>query len=74
MALSEKRQFIESEADALSVSLATTYPIELSREFAKTRPHVQLLEVDDDHELAKSVPRIVEEATRFFRPYGVFGV
>jgi pimeloyl-ACP methyl ester carboxylesterase len=48
-----------------------TVDIELSREWAKTRPHVQLIEVDDDHELATSVPRILEEATRFFRPFGV---
>ncbi|MFO0738462.1 MAG: YqiA/YcfP family alpha/beta fold hydrolase [Labilithrix sp.] len=47
-----------------------TVDIALSREWAKARPHVQLVEVDDDHELATSVPRILEEATRFFRPFG----
>ena len=48
-----------------------TVDIELSREWAKTRPHVQLIEVDDDHELTSSVPRVLEEATRFFRPFGI---
>ena len=42
MALSEKRQFIESEADALSVALATTYPIELSREFPIETLYIEL--------------------------------
>jgi pimeloyl-ACP methyl ester carboxylesterase len=48
-----------------------TVDIERSREWAKTRRHVRLIEVDDGHELATSVPRILEEATRFFAPFGV---
>jgi pimeloyl-ACP methyl ester carboxylesterase len=48
-----------------------TVNIERSREWAKDRRHVQLIEVDDDHELTTSVPRIREEATRFFAPFGI---
>lgn len=45
--------------------------VELSREWARARRHVTLIEVDDDHELGSSVPRIRDEATRFFRTFGV---
>lgn len=48
-----------------------TVDIELSREWAKERRHVRLIEVDDDHELGASVPRILEEATRFFGTFGI---
>lgn len=37
-------------------------PIEGSRRYAATRPHVDLVEVDDDHGLLASVERIGEEA------------
>lgn len=42
MALSEKRQFIESEADALSVNLGSSYAIELSREFPIESLYIEL--------------------------------
>ena len=31
--------------------------IEVSREFAQDRPHVRLVELEDDHELVASLPR-----------------
>jgi alpha-beta hydrolase superfamily lysophospholipase len=46
-----------------------TVDIELSRTWAKDRPNVSLVEVDDGHELAASVPRILAEASAFFAPY-----
>lgn len=45
--------------------------IEVSRTFARTRRHVHLLEVDDGHDLAASIPTILAEADRFFEPFGV---
>ena len=39
---------------------------ELSRRYAAARPHVDLVEVDDDHSLAGSLQTIAREATRFF--------
>ncbi|MBX3232186.1 MAG: alpha/beta fold hydrolase [Labilithrix sp.] len=45
--------------------------VELSRAWARDRRHVRLVEVDDGHELARSVPRILAEATAFFAPFGV---
>lgn len=45
--------------------------IEVSRTFARTRRHVHLLEVDDGHDLAASIPTILAEADRFFDPFGV---
>lgn len=39
---------------------------ELSRRYAAARPHVELVEVDDDHSLAGSLQRIAREVTRFF--------
>lgn len=44
-------------------------PIEGSRAWAKSRPHVKLVEVDDTHELGASIPRILEEADTFVRDY-----
>lgn len=41
-------------------------PIETSRELASGRPNVELLEVDDGHELAESLPRILALADAFF--------
>ena len=46
-------------------------PVELSRAFAEGRRHVRLVEVDDGHDLAASVPLILEEAARFLAPWGV---
>lgn len=43
-----------------------TVPIEQSRRYAATRPHVQLIEVDDDHALTDSIDRIVEVTLRAF--------
>ncbi len=41
-------------------------PVETSRRYAAERPHVRLLEVDDDHGLAASTGRIADETLRFF--------
>lgn len=41
-------------------------PIEQSRRYAATRPHVRLVELDDDHALTDSIDRIVEEVLRTF--------
>ncbi|MBW2457628.1 MAG: alpha/beta fold hydrolase [Deltaproteobacteria bacterium] len=41
-------------------------PIESSRRYAADRPHVELLEVDDDHPLSESLDRVTEESLRFF--------
>jgi uncharacterized protein len=37
-----------------------------SRRWAKERAHVRLREVEDSHELGRSIPAILEEADRFF--------
>lgn len=44
-------------------------PVEHSRKFAAGKRHVRLVEVDDDHELITSLPRIFEEADRFLTPW-----
>ncbi len=41
-------------------------PIEQSRRYAATRSHVHLIEVDDDHQLTDSLPRILDEVMRAF--------
>jgi pimeloyl-ACP methyl ester carboxylesterase len=43
--------------------------IELSREWARGRRHVRLVEVDDGHELSASIDRIADEADRFLAPF-----
>lgn len=43
--------------------------IATSREFAKGRSHVRLIEVEDGHELTASLPRIREEADAFLTPF-----
>ena len=43
--------------------------IEVSREFAKGRSHVRLVELEDDHELVASLPRIAQEADGFLSPF-----
>lgn len=41
-------------------------PVEGSRRYAAAHEHVELVEVEDDHALARSVDRIAEETIRFF--------
>lgn len=41
----------------------------LSREWARGKRHVRLVEVDDTHELTSSLPRIAAEADAFLRPF-----
>lgn len=48
-----------------------TVDIELSREWAKERRHVQLVEVADNHELTNSTETILARATEFFAPFGL---
>jgi len=45
-----------------------TVPVEHSRRFAAGRANVELIEVDDGHELAASLPRLLAEADRFLGP------
>jgi pimeloyl-ACP methyl ester carboxylesterase len=40
-----------------------------SREWARGKRHVRLVEVDDGHELGGSIPRILAEAETFFAPF-----
>ncbi len=40
-------------------------PIERSRTFAASRPWVQLVELDDGHELTASIPRLLAESEAF---------
>jgi uncharacterized protein len=42
-----------------------TVSIDRAREFARGKRHVELIEVDDGHELTQSLPRIQAEADRF---------
>ncbi len=42
-----------------------TVSIESSRQYALARPHVALIEVDDDHSLAASLPLIERESMKF---------
>lgn len=46
-----------------------TVPIEHSRQFATGKPHVRLIEVDDDHQLVASLPRILSAADAFLAPW-----
>ncbi len=48
-----------------------TVDVALSREWSAGRRHVRLVEVDDGHELTASVPRVLDEATAFFAPFGI---
>jgi uncharacterized protein len=43
--------------------------VKLSRDWATGKRHVRLVEVDDGHELAHSVDRILQEASDFFTPF-----
>jgi pimeloyl-ACP methyl ester carboxylesterase len=42
-------------------------PVEISRAFAADRPHVRLIELDDDHQLLTSIPRLLSEIELFLR-------
>jgi len=44
-------------------------PIETSRAFAQDKPHVQLIELDDGHDLIASLPRLFDETDRFLAPW-----
>jgi hypothetical protein len=46
-----------------------TVPIEASRTFARGKPHVRLVELDDGHDLIASLPRLLDEADRFLVPW-----
>lgn len=43
--------------------------IELSRSWARGKPHVRLVEVDDTHELTASTDLLLREATSFFAAF-----
>jgi alpha-beta hydrolase superfamily lysophospholipase len=47
----------------------TSVDIATSREFARGKRHVRLVEVDDEHELTASLPRICAEVDRFLAPF-----
>jgi pimeloyl-ACP methyl ester carboxylesterase len=40
-----------------------------SRTFARGKPHVRLVELDDGHDLLASLPRLLAEADRFLAPW-----
>lgn len=44
-------------------------PVGHSRRFAAGKRHVRVIELDDDHELASSLPKILEETDRFLTPW-----
>ena len=44
-------------------------PIDHARRFAEGRPHVRMIELDDDHQLIASVPRILAESDTFLAPW-----
>ena len=46
-----------------------TVGIESSRTFAASRPHVQLVELDDGHELIASLPQIAADTERWMVPW-----
>lgn len=43
-----------------------TVPVETSRSYASTRPHVELIEVDDEHRLVDSIDIITKGTLSFF--------
>jgi pimeloyl-ACP methyl ester carboxylesterase len=45
-----------------------TVPVELSRQWARDKRHVQLVEVDDDHELIATLPTTLARVDMFLRP------
>jgi pimeloyl-ACP methyl ester carboxylesterase len=46
-----------------------TCDVRYSREWARGRRHVRLVEVEDGHELTASLPRITAESDDFLRPF-----
>jgi pimeloyl-ACP methyl ester carboxylesterase len=46
-----------------------TIDVDLSRQFARGKPHVRLLEVDDGHELTATLPTILAAADAFLAPW-----
>lgn len=44
-------------------------PVDHARRFAAGRAHVELVELDDGHELVTSLPRILERTARFLAPH-----
>jgi uncharacterized protein len=44
-------------------------PIDHARRFAAGRPHVRLIELDDGHDLAASLPRLLAETDAFLAPW-----
>jgi pimeloyl-ACP methyl ester carboxylesterase len=50
-----------------------TVDVGLSREWAMGKRHVRVVEVDDAHELGKSIGRITAEADDFLRGFGIRG-
>jgi pimeloyl-ACP methyl ester carboxylesterase len=44
-------------------------PIDISRAFARGKPHVRLIELDDGHDLIASLPRMLGEVDRFLVPW-----
>ena len=46
-----------------------TVPIAYSRELAADHPNVELIELDDGHQLTDSIPRLVAETDRFLAKY-----
>ncbi|SEU35555.1 YqiA/YcfP family alpha/beta fold hydrolase [Stigmatella erecta] len=49
----------------------TTTAIEFSRDWARGKPHVRLVEVEDGHELTASLALIQSEVEAFLRPFRV---
>ncbi|MEO8842939.1 MAG: YqiA/YcfP family alpha/beta fold hydrolase [Kofleriaceae bacterium] len=46
-----------------------TVPIAYSRELARDHSNVELIELDDGHQLTDSIPRLLVETDRFMAPY-----
>jgi pimeloyl-ACP methyl ester carboxylesterase len=46
-----------------------TVPAAYSRELAKDHSNVELIELDDGHQLIDSIPRLIVETDRFLAPY-----
>jgi pimeloyl-ACP methyl ester carboxylesterase len=44
-------------------------PHAVSLAYARGRPHVRLMEVDDGHDMARSLPKILDETVRFLEPW-----
>jgi uncharacterized protein len=46
-----------------------TVPVGRARAFAAGKPHVRVVELDDNHELMVSLPRMLAETDRFLAPW-----